>query len=235
MKAAPIPDSEILNAVRPGLATTGGLPSLISSAPMPGSGEVWRTYRQIRPNGDPLILVAQGASRDFNPSLPQPLSTARMERDLGSARRIRRRVQLRHRELRCSRSDRGCGVLVVSRAATDDPASLRRVCRSKSVARQLHDVGGRPPRRRTWRFSIRAGTRAAVPAGGRGRRVFCVVEVLRVARSRRPLWRRVAARALPRARALSTGLPSGRNADLIAIPPTINTGQADLLDRPRGL
>src|SRR5262245_60865923 len=63
-------DVEIVNAVRPGLATTGG-PLLIASSPYARRGELWETYRKhFGLAGDPLILVAQGPSRTFNPSLP---------------------------------------------------------------------------------------------------------------------------------------------------------------------
>jgi hypothetical protein len=59
------------NAVRPGLATTGG-PLLVASSPYARKGELWNAHRKhYGPKGDSLILVAQGASRDFNPSLPQ--------------------------------------------------------------------------------------------------------------------------------------------------------------------
>jgi hypothetical protein len=37
------------------------------------------------PDGDPLILVAQGASRDFNPSLPQSVVERALERDHAAA------------------------------------------------------------------------------------------------------------------------------------------------------
>ena len=64
-------DVEILNAVRPSLATTGG-PLIIITTPYARRGQVWELYRQhFGANGDPLILVAQGTSRDFNPTLSQ--------------------------------------------------------------------------------------------------------------------------------------------------------------------
>jgi len=57
-------DSEIVNAVRPGLATTGG-PLIIASSPYAKAGLVWELHRaHYGAEGDPLILVAQGASRD---------------------------------------------------------------------------------------------------------------------------------------------------------------------------
>jgi hypothetical protein len=78
-------DTEILNAVRPGLATTGG-PLIIASSPYARRGVLWETHRKhYGPDGDPLILVAQGASREFNSSLPQRVVDRAMERDPASA------------------------------------------------------------------------------------------------------------------------------------------------------
>jgi hypothetical protein len=79
------PDAEILAAVRPGLATTGG-PLFIISSPYARRGELWRLYnKHFGPRGDPAILVAQGSSRSFNPSLPQSVVDRAMERDPASA------------------------------------------------------------------------------------------------------------------------------------------------------
>ena len=79
------PDSEILNAVRPGLATTGG-PLFLLSSPYARRGELWNLYdRYYGKADDPLILVAQGSSRTFNPSLPQSVVDRAMERDQASA------------------------------------------------------------------------------------------------------------------------------------------------------
>ena len=61
------PDVEILNAVRPALATTQG-PLIAISSPYARRGALWDTYKKhFGPEGDPSILVAQGATRDFNP------------------------------------------------------------------------------------------------------------------------------------------------------------------------
>jgi hypothetical protein len=79
------PDTEILNAVRPGLATTSG-PLIIASSPYARRGVLWHAYKNhFGPDGDPLILVAQGASRDFNSTLPQSLVVRATERDPASA------------------------------------------------------------------------------------------------------------------------------------------------------
>ena len=78
-------DTEILNAVRPGLATTGG-PLIIASSPYAKRGVLWENYRKhYGPDGDPLVMVAQGASRDFNPSLPQSVVDRALERDRAAA------------------------------------------------------------------------------------------------------------------------------------------------------
>ena len=77
-------DSEILDAVRPALATTGG-PLILISSPYSRRGETWEIYkRHYGPQGDPLVIVAAGASRDFNPSLPQRVVDRAMEADAAS-------------------------------------------------------------------------------------------------------------------------------------------------------
>jgi hypothetical protein len=78
-------DTEIINAVRPGLATTGG-PLILASSPYARRGELWEAYRRnFGANGDPLLLIAQGTSRVFNPSLKQSVVDRAYERDPVSA------------------------------------------------------------------------------------------------------------------------------------------------------
>jgi hypothetical protein len=78
-------DSEILGAIRPGLATTGG-PLIIASSPYAKRGVLWETHRKhYGPAGDPLILVARGTSREFNSSLPQSVVDRALERDRAAA------------------------------------------------------------------------------------------------------------------------------------------------------
>ena len=79
------PDTEILNAVRPGLATTGG-PLIIASSPYAKRGVLFETYRRhYGADGDPLILVAKGTSREFNPSLSQRVVDRALARDHAAA------------------------------------------------------------------------------------------------------------------------------------------------------
>lgn len=75
------PDREILDALRPALATTGG-PLIIISSPYAKRGELHRTYRKhYGAAGDKLILVAKGASMMFNPTLRQGVVDRAYERD----------------------------------------------------------------------------------------------------------------------------------------------------------
>lgn len=74
-------DSEILQAIRPALATTRGLLAIIST-PYARRGVTWEAFsRDYGPAGDPSILVATGASRTFNPSLSERVIARAYERD----------------------------------------------------------------------------------------------------------------------------------------------------------
>jgi hypothetical protein len=79
------PDTEILNAVRPSLATTGGLLACISS-PYARRGELYTTWRRdFGANGDAAILVAKAASRTMNPQLSEKVVARAYERDAAVA------------------------------------------------------------------------------------------------------------------------------------------------------
>ncbi len=78
-------DVEIVKSIRPGLATTRG-PLVIASSPYARRGILWDAYRRdYGANGDPLCLVAKGASRDFNPSLSKRVVDRAYERDAAAA------------------------------------------------------------------------------------------------------------------------------------------------------
>lgn len=73
------PDKEILNAVRPSLATLGGKLIALSS-PYARRGVLWQAYR--RHFGQPgRILVAQAPSRTMNPCLPESVVLEAYEDD----------------------------------------------------------------------------------------------------------------------------------------------------------
>ena len=74
------PDVEIMASVRPALATTGGLLVVITSPY--GKKEVYETHRRhFGAGGDASIMVVQGASRDFNPTLPERVVQRAFEHD----------------------------------------------------------------------------------------------------------------------------------------------------------
>jgi hypothetical protein len=55
---------------------------IVISSPYARRGAVFETWqRHFGEKGDPRVLVAQGSSRDFNPSLPQSVVDRAMERD----------------------------------------------------------------------------------------------------------------------------------------------------------
>ena len=75
----------VLYAVEPGLATTGG-PLILASSPHARRGALWDVFkRHYGAGGDPLILVAHGASRTLNPSLPQRVVDRALEKDRARA------------------------------------------------------------------------------------------------------------------------------------------------------
>ena len=78
------PDSEIIAAVRPGLATLGG-PLLALSSPYARRGELWDMFRRNYGADDSEVLVAQASSRYLNPNLPQRVVDKAYEKDPASA------------------------------------------------------------------------------------------------------------------------------------------------------
>ncbi|MCU7807330.1 MAG: hypothetical protein KZQ73_05605 [Candidatus Thiodiazotropha sp. (ex Semelilucina semeliformis)] len=78
------PDVEILQALRPALATLNGQLIALSS-PYAKRGELYNHYRRYFGKDDPSILVAQAASLTMNPTLPSRIVVQAMERDNANA------------------------------------------------------------------------------------------------------------------------------------------------------
>jgi hypothetical protein len=79
------PDREILKALRPSLATTGG-PLIAISSPHAKRGELYATFRRhYGPGGDPLILVAKATTREMNPTLRQSVIDRAVDADPDAA------------------------------------------------------------------------------------------------------------------------------------------------------
>jgi hypothetical protein len=79
------PDAEILDALRPGLATTEG-PLCVFTSPYARRGAVWESYkRDFGPEGDPSILVVQAPSLTMHPTLSRSVVEKAYQRDPASA------------------------------------------------------------------------------------------------------------------------------------------------------
>ena len=80
------PDYEILDAIRPGLATLPGSMLLCASSPYARKGALWDAWKRHHGDkGDPSILVWQAPTRLMNPTVSQAVVDAAMERDSESA------------------------------------------------------------------------------------------------------------------------------------------------------
>jgi len=79
------PDFEILNAIRPAMATLDGKLIALSS-PYSKRGALWETYRRYFGMNDRHLLVAQAPSKSLNPLLPDRLIKQAYERDPESAK-----------------------------------------------------------------------------------------------------------------------------------------------------
>ena len=79
------PDYEILDALRPGMATIPNAMLLCASSPYARRGALWDAHRRhFGKDGDPT-LVWQAPTREMNPTVPQRVIDEAMERDPASA------------------------------------------------------------------------------------------------------------------------------------------------------
>jgi hypothetical protein len=78
------PDHEIINAIRPAMATLDGRLVCLSS-PYSKRGALYDAYKRYFGKDDPEILVAQAPTRTMNPSLPARIVEQALERDQAAA------------------------------------------------------------------------------------------------------------------------------------------------------
>jgi hypothetical protein len=79
------PDYEVLNALRPGMATIPGAVLLCASSPYARRGALWDAWRKHwGKDGDP-VLVWRAATRTMNPTVGQHVVDAAAEQDPASA------------------------------------------------------------------------------------------------------------------------------------------------------
>jgi hypothetical protein len=79
------PDQEIINAIRPGLATIPGSMLLIASSPYRKRGVLYSTYTRHYGKNDARVLVWKAATREMNPSLPLSIVEEAYEDDPDAA------------------------------------------------------------------------------------------------------------------------------------------------------
>lgn len=80
------PDSEVLAAIRPALATFPGSLLVCISSPYAQKGALYEAFRRYYGQSDPRVLVARAPTRLLNPSLPESLVAEELERDPEAAR-----------------------------------------------------------------------------------------------------------------------------------------------------
>jgi Terminase large subunit, T4likevirus-type, N-terminal len=79
------PDYAILDALRPGLGTLPGAMLLCASSPYAQSGALFDAFRRYHGRDDAPVLVWKAPTRVMNPTFPQAIIDAAMDRDIASA------------------------------------------------------------------------------------------------------------------------------------------------------
>ena len=79
------PDTEILDAIRPAMATMPGAMLLCASSPYARRGALWDAWKRHHGRDGAPALVWQAATRTMNPAVPQRVVDEAMERDPASA------------------------------------------------------------------------------------------------------------------------------------------------------
>jgi hypothetical protein len=79
------PDQEILDAIRPAMATVPGAMLLCASSPYARRGVLWDAYRRHYAKDDAPALVWKAPTRTMNPTVPERIIDEATERDPASA------------------------------------------------------------------------------------------------------------------------------------------------------
>jgi hypothetical protein len=79
------PDTEVLNALRPAMATVPGAMLLCASSPYARRGALWNAYRRHWGKDDAAALIWKAPTRLMNPTIPQRLVDEALEDDPAAA------------------------------------------------------------------------------------------------------------------------------------------------------
>jgi hypothetical protein len=80
-ESAAAPDVEVINAIKPGMATIPEAMLLCASSPHSRRGALWDAHRRHFAKDNDPILVWQAATRDMNPAVPQSFIDAHLAED----------------------------------------------------------------------------------------------------------------------------------------------------------
>src|SRR3954453_6298868 len=75
------PDYEILDSIRPGMATIPQAMLLCASSPYARRGALWDVHKRYFGKADAPVLVWKAATRTMNPTVPQSVIDIAMDRD----------------------------------------------------------------------------------------------------------------------------------------------------------
>jgi hypothetical protein len=84
-ESAAEPDVEVINAIRPAMATVPGSMLLAASSPYGRRGCLWDAHRRHYGKDDSAVLVWQAATRDMNAGVPQAFIDGHMAEDSARA------------------------------------------------------------------------------------------------------------------------------------------------------
>lgn len=79
------PDTEVINALRPALATMPGSLLLCISSPYARRGALWEAYKKHYAKDDDPVLVWQADTRSMNPKIPEHVVTTAYQDDAAAA------------------------------------------------------------------------------------------------------------------------------------------------------
>src|SRR4029077_7184174 len=80
-ESAAAPDVEVINAIKPGMATIPDAMLLCASSPHSRRGALWDAHRRRFAKDNDPVLVWQAATRDMNPAVPQSFIDAHLAED----------------------------------------------------------------------------------------------------------------------------------------------------------
>ena len=97
-EASAEPDTEVINAVRPGMSTIPDAVLLCASSPYARRGALWNAYRRHFGNDGDEVLVWQADTRSMNPGVPQSYIDRHVAEDaVRACGRVWSPIQVRHR------------------------------------------------------------------------------------------------------------------------------------------